>query len=176
VLLSGEPGIGKSRVAAVLSQRIESEPHTRLRYFCSPHHQDSALHPFITQLERAGGFTRNDMAEQKLNKLRELRAPGVPNDTEIALSADLLSLPNSTAELSLSPQRKREMLFEALLHQLKALSPGRPVLMLFDDAHWIDPTTRELLDLILKRVRRMSVRQSSPSVRNFTTPGAVSGM
>jgi len=157
VLLSGEPGIGKSRLAAALSQRVESEPHTRLRYFCSPHHQDSALHPFITQLERAGGFTRVDTAEQKLDKLRELLAPCVPNDTEIALLADLLSLPNSTAELSLSPQRKRELLFEALLHQLKALSPGRPVLMVFEDAHWIDPTTRELLDLILERVRRISV-------------------
>jgi len=100
----------------------------------------------------------------------------VPNDTEIALLADLLSLPNFTAELSLSPQRKREMLFEALLHQLKALSPGRPVLMVFEDAHWIDPTTRELLDLIIERVRRLSVLLIVTFRPEFHTPGAVSRM
>jgi predicted ATPase len=124
-----------------------------LRYFCSPHHQDSALHPTIVQLERAAGFARDDTTEEKLGKLRALLMPRVRGDDDIELLAELLSLPNTAAELSLSPQRKREMLFEALLHQLKALSPGRPVLMVFEDAHWIDPTSRELLDLILERVR-----------------------
>jgi predicted ATPase len=146
VLLSGEPGIGKSRLTASFSQAVESEPYTRLRYFCSPHHQDSALYPFITQLDRAAGFTRDDTAEEKLCKLRELLAPGARGDDEMELLAELLSLPGSAAELNLSPQRKREMLFEALLHQLEALARSRPVLMVFEDAHWIDPTTRELLD------------------------------
>ena len=157
VLISGEPGIGKSRLTAELSQRIESDPHTRLRYFCSPHHQDSALHPFIVQLERAAGFARGDGIEEKLGKLRGLLAPGVRNDSEIELLAELLSLPNSAVDFTLSPQRKREMLFEALLHQLEAVARSRPVLMVFEDAHWIDPTSRELLDLRVDLVAGLPV-------------------
>jgi hypothetical protein len=76
VLISGEPGIGKSRLTVVLLEHIGNEPHTRLRHFCSPHHQDSALYPFIVQLERAAEFTRDDTAEAKLAKLRSLLAPG----------------------------------------------------------------------------------------------------
>ena len=157
VLISGEPGIGKSRLTAALSEHIGSEPHTRLRYFCSPHHQDSALHPFIAQLERAAGFARDDTVEARLGKLRALLAPGTRDDDDIALLSELLSLPNSAADLNLSPQRKREKLFEALLSQLEAEARHRPVLMVFEDAHWIDPTSRELLDLIVDRVRRLSV-------------------
>jgi len=157
VLLSGEPGIGKSRLTAALSERIERDPHTRLRYFCSPYHQDSALYPFITQLERAAGFVRDDAVEQKLGKLRELLAPGARGGDEIELLAELLSLPSTAAGLNLSPQRKRQMLFEALLHQLDALARTRSVVMVFEDAHWIDPTSRELLDLIIDRVRRLPV-------------------
>jgi class 3 adenylate cyclase len=157
VLISGEAGIGKSRLTAALTQAIKGEPHIRLRYFCSPYHQDSALHPFILQLERAAGFTRDDAVEQKLVKLRKLLTPGARGDNEIALLAELLSLPNSAADLNLSPQRKREMLFEALLHQLEALARRQPVLMVFEDAHWIDPTSRELLDLTLDRASRLPV-------------------
>jgi predicted ATPase/class 3 adenylate cyclase len=157
VLVSGEPGIGKSRLTAALLQCIESEPHTRLRYFCSPYHQDSALYPFILQLERAGGFARDDTVEQKVEKLRALLAPGARNGHEMALFAELLSLPNSAIDLNLGPQRKREMLFEALLHQLTVLARSRPVLMVFEDVHWIDPTTRELLDLTLDRAARLPV-------------------
>jgi class 3 adenylate cyclase/predicted ATPase len=157
VLISGEPGIGKSRLTAELSQRIEEEPHTRVRYFCSPHHQDSALCPFITQLEHAAGLAHDDSGEAKLGKLRELLVPGARGDNEFALLAELLSLPSAAANLNLSPQRKREMVFEALLSQLEALARRRPVLMIFEDAHWVDPTTRELLDLMIDRVRRLPV-------------------
>jgi predicted ATPase len=157
LLISGEPGIGKSRLTAALSQCIASEPHTRLRYFCSPHHQDSALYPFITQLERAAGFLRDDTVEEKLSRLRELLVPGARGDEEIESLAELLSLPNAAADLNLSPQRKREMLFEALLRQLEALARSRPLLMVLEDAHWIDPTSRELLDLTLDRVARLPV-------------------
>ena len=157
VLISGEPGIGKSRLTAELLQRIESEPHTRLRYFCSPYHQDSALYPFIVQLERAAGFARDDTVVEKLGKLRELLTVGALGDNEIELLAELLSLPSSAADLNLSPQRKRQKLFEALLHQLEFLARGRPVLMLFEDAHWIDPSSRELLDLIFDRVPGLHV-------------------
>src|SRR5580704_6743778 len=157
VLISGEPGIGKSRLTAALSERIETEPHTRLRYFCSPHHQDSALYPFIAQLERAAGFARDDTVEARLGKLRTVLAPGAPDDDDFALLSELLSLPNNAAALNLSPQRKRENLFEAMLSQLQAEARQRPVLMVFEDAHWIDPTTRELLDLTVDRVRHLPV-------------------
>ena len=157
VLVSGEPGIGKSRLVSELGRRIASEPHTRLRYFCSPHHQDSALYPFITQLERAAGFGREDSPEDKLNKLREGFVPISRADVEIELLAELLSLPNSAADLNLSPQRKREMLLEVLLHQLEALACRRALVMVFEDAHWIDPTSRELLDLTVDRVARLPV-------------------
>jgi class 3 adenylate cyclase/tetratricopeptide (TPR) repeat protein len=157
VLVSGEPGIGKSRLGAAVSQRIDREPHTRLRYFCSPYHQDSPLYPFSLQLERAAGFARDDTVEQKLSKLGALLAPAAPGDDEVALVAELLSLPNCTPDLNLTPQRKREKLFEALLHQLEALARSRAILMVFDDVHWIDPTSRELLELTLDRVARMPV-------------------
>jgi class 3 adenylate cyclase/tetratricopeptide (TPR) repeat protein len=156
-LISGEPGIGKSRLTAALSEHIRTEPHTRLRYFCSPYHQDSALYPFIAQLEHAAGFVRDDAVEAKLGKLRALLAPGTQDDDDIALLTELLSLPGSAADLNLSPQRKREKLFEALLNQLEAEARRRPVLMVFEDAHWIDPTSRELLDLTVDRVRRLPV-------------------
>jgi class 3 adenylate cyclase/predicted ATPase len=157
VLISGEPGIGKSRLTAALSEHIDIEPHTRLRYFCSPHYQDSALYPFTTQLERAAGFARDDTVEEKLGKLRALLAPGTRDDDDITLLTELLSLPSSAAELNLSPQRKREKLFEAVLSQLEAEARHRPVLMVFEDAHWIDPTSRELLDLTVDRVRHLPV-------------------
>ena len=157
VLITGEPGIGKSRLIAALSEHIGAEPHTRLRYFCSPHHQNSALYPFITQLERAAGFARGDTVDAWLGKLRALLAPGTQNDDDLTLVSELLSLPSGAADLNLSPQRKREKLFEALLNQLAAEARRRPVLMVFEDAHWIDPTSRELLDLTVDRVRRLPV-------------------
>jgi len=157
VLVSGEPGIGKSRLTAELSQRIDGQTYTRLGYFCSPHHQDSALYPFIVQLGRAAGFARNDTTEGKLRKLQSVLSPGMPGDDETELLAELLSLPNTAADLNFSPHRKREQLFEALLYHLEALARNRPVMMVFEDAHWIDPTSRELLDLTLNRVSRLPV-------------------
>jgi class 3 adenylate cyclase/tetratricopeptide (TPR) repeat protein len=157
VLISGEPGIGKSRLTAALSAHIESEPHTRLRYFCSPHHQDSALYPFIAQLERAAEFARDDTVDAKLGKLRALLTRGTRDDDDIALLSELLSLPSAAADLNLSPKRKRERLFEALLNQLEAEARRSPVLMVFEDVHWIDPTSRELLDLSIDQVRHLPV-------------------
>src|SRR5438477_443316 len=156
VLVSGEPGIGKSRLTAALSDMIAEEPHTRLRWFCSPHHQDSALYPTIAQLERAAGFARTDSADEKLGKARDLLADGAADD-EFELLAELLSLPNAAAALNISPQRKRERLFEALLHQLAELSRHKPVLGVCEDAHWIDPTSRALLDLMVERVKHLPV-------------------
>jgi class 3 adenylate cyclase len=156
VLLSGEPGIGKSRLTAAFDEQIEKEPHTRMRYFCSPQRQDSALHPFVAQLERAAGFEREDTPKVKLAKLA-LLAPVSLEDG--ALLADLLSLPaeGRLPSLQLSPQRKKEKTFEALLQQLEAFARQRPVLMLFEDVHWIDPSSRELLDLVVERVPHLPV-------------------
>jgi class 3 adenylate cyclase/predicted ATPase len=158
VLISGEPGIGKSRLTAALSEHIGSDPHTRLRYFCSPHHQDSALYPAIGQLERAAGFARDDGPETKLDKLATLLAPAAETG-DISLLAEMLSLPGGgrVPPLDLSPQRKKELTFTALLRQLEGLARTQPVLMIFEDLHWIDPTSREFLDLVLARIDRLPV-------------------
>jgi class 3 adenylate cyclase len=157
VLVSAEPGIGKSRLAEAVEERILAEPHARLGYFCSPHHQDSALYPVIGQIERAAGFTRDDAATTKQQKLAALLA-GTPPD-ELSLVAELLSLPatQTQSELELPPQRRKEQTFGALLGGLERLSRQTPVLMLFEDLHWMDPTSRELLDRTITRVERWPV-------------------
>src|SRR6516164_9249374 len=158
VLVSGEPGIGKSRLTAALSQRIETEPHTRVRYFCSPHDQESALYPFIGQLERAAGFARDDTATTKLDKLEALLGNAAePGD--LSLITEMLSLSGGErfAPLDLSPQRKKERTLAALLRQLQALARRQPVLMIFEDLHWIDPTSRELLDLTVDKILDLPV-------------------
>jgi class 3 adenylate cyclase/predicted ATPase len=158
VLISGEPGIGKSRLTAALSEHIGTEPHTRLRYFYSPHHQDSALYPVIGQLERAAGFARDDGPETKLDKLATLLAPSAEAG-DISLLVELLSLPGGDrfAPIELSPQLKKERTFTALRRQLEGLAGKQPVLMIFEDLHWIDPTSREFLDLVLARIDRLPI-------------------
>jgi class 3 adenylate cyclase/predicted ATPase len=158
VLISGEPGIGKSRITSALAEYLQAEPHLRLRYFCSPYHQDSALFPFVDQLGRAAGFARDDMPAAKLEMLEGLLARAAPPDEDVALLADLLSLPASERHpLNLSPQRKKERTLEALIRQLEGLARRQPVVMVFEDAHWIDPTSRELLDLVVERVGSLPV-------------------
>jgi tetratricopeptide (TPR) repeat protein len=159
VLVSGEPGIGKSRIAAALEERLYAEPHLRLRYFCSPYHQDSALFPFIDQLGYAARFARDDIPKVRLEKLEVLLALAEPPAEVVALLADLLSLPASERHPlpNLSPQRKKERTLEALIRQLEGLARQQPVVMIFEDAHWIDPTSRELLDLTVERVCSLPV-------------------
>jgi class 3 adenylate cyclase/predicted ATPase len=159
VLVSGEPGLGKSRITAALEERLQAEPHLRLRYFCSPYHQDSALYPFIDQLGRASGFARDDPPGAKLEKLETLLARTAPPAEDVAFLADLLSLPAAERHplQNLSPQRKKERTLEALIRQLVGLACRQPVVMVFEDAHWIDPTSRELLDLIVERVASLPV-------------------
>ena len=157
-LVSGEPGIGKSRLTAALSQRIETEPHTRIRYFCSPHDQDSALSPFIGRLERDAGFARDDTTATRLDKLEALLGDGAePGD--VSLVAEMLSLSGGQRfpPLDLSPQRKKERTLVALLRQLQVLARRQPVLMVFEDLHWIDPTSRELLDLTVEKITDLPV-------------------
>jgi class 3 adenylate cyclase/predicted ATPase len=159
VLISGEPGLGKSRITTALEERLHGEPYPRLRYFCSPYHQDSALFPFIDQLGRASGFARDDPPVTKLEKLEVLLASAAPSDEDVAFLADLLSLPASERYPlpNLSPQRKKERTLGALIRQLEGRARRQPVVMVFEDAHWIDPTSRELLDLIVERVSSLPV-------------------
>jgi class 3 adenylate cyclase/predicted ATPase len=159
VLVSGEAGLGKSRLAAALAERLHAEPHIRLRYFCSPYHQDSALFPFIDQLGRASGFARDDLPAARLEKLEAVLARAAPPDEDVAFLADLLSLPALERHPlpNLTPQRKKERTLEALIRQLEGLARQMLVVMVFEDAHWIDPTSRELLDLTVERVRSLPV-------------------
>ena len=158
VLLAGEAGIGKSRLVVAMQDELQGVPHTRLRYFCSSHHQDSVFYPVVTQLKRAAGFKGDDGDEARLQKLRAVLAPDTdPEDT--ALLAELLSLPAGGLPLpaALSPQRKKERLLRALLQQLEALARQSPVLMLIEDAHWIDPSSREFLDLTIERTLHLPI-------------------
>jgi class 3 adenylate cyclase/predicted ATPase len=159
VLVSGEAGLGKSRITAELEDRLRTEPHLRLRYFCSPYHQDSALFPFIDQLGRAARFARDDPPLAKLEKLEALLARAAPPDEDPAFLADLLSLPASERcpLPNFSAQRKKEKTLEAFIHQLEGLARQQPMVVVFEDAHWIDPTSRELLDLTVKRVPSLPV-------------------
>jgi class 3 adenylate cyclase/predicted ATPase len=157
VLVCGEEGLGKSRIAAALRERLETENALHMRYFCSPYHQDSPLFPIVDQLGRAAGFAREDSPATKLEKLRALVHGAEPQPGDFALIADLLSLPlpEDDALPDLSPQRKKERTLEALLRQIEGLARRQPLLMVFEDAHWSDPTSRELLDLTVARVRTL---------------------
>jgi predicted ATPase/class 3 adenylate cyclase len=160
VLISGEPGIGKSRIAEVIVERLSNGPYVRLRYFCSPHHQDSALYPSIAQLERAAGFRRDDTDEQRLDKLEAVLTRATKDVSEaVPLLADLLSV--STGDryppLNLTPQRRKEKTLRAQLAQVEGLAAQQPVVMVWEDVHWSDPTTRESLDLLVDRVSTLRV-------------------
>ena len=159
VLLSGEAGIGKSRLTAALLERLASEPNTRLRYFCSPQHTDSALYPIISQMERAAGFAHDDTGQAKLDKLDTVLAQSFTSRQDAALFAEMLSLPNDGRypKLELGPQARRQKTLEALTAQLEALSSSNPVLMIFEDAHWIDPTSLEAVGRAVDRIRTLRV-------------------
>jgi class 3 adenylate cyclase len=159
VLLSGEAGIGKSRLTAALLEAIASEPHTRLRNFCSPQHTDSALYPTIGQIERAAGFTRDDTLQAKLDKLDALLAQSSTSAQDAALFTEMLSLPNDGRYpvLDLTPQQRRQRTLDALGSQVVALSRQNPLLMIFEDAHWTDPTSLELFGRIVNRIPTLRV-------------------
>jgi predicted ATPase len=158
VLLSGEAGIGKSRLGAQLAAEVASEPHTRLRYQCSPYHRDSVLHPFVVQLGRAARLAAEDPAETQLDKLEAILAPAHIAETA-PLVASLLSIPTGGRypPLALSAAQQRRLTLAALLDQLEALARQKPVLMLFEDVHWADATSLEVLDLTAERVRALPV-------------------
>ena len=159
VLLSGEAGIGKSRLTAALLERLAGEPHTRLRYFCSPQHTDSAFYPIIGQMERGAGLARDDTSQGKLDKLDTLLAQTATSAQDAALFADMLSLPKDGRypTLELTPQQRRQRTLEALIAQTEALTRQNPVLMIFEDAHWTDPTSLELFGRAVDRIANLRV-------------------
>src|ERR1700758_5271442 len=174
VLISAEPGIGKSRLTEAFSEGLAGEQHTWLRYFCSPNRQDSALFPFIGQLERAAGFERDNTPAARLAKLEALVAAYAPAEGDLQSLAELLavSLENRYPAADLTPQRKKEKTFEALLRRLASISNRQPVLMVFEDLHWADPSSRELLDLVVEQIERMPVLLIATFRPEFQAPWA----
>jgi class 3 adenylate cyclase/predicted ATPase len=158
-LISGEPGIGKSRLTAAFLGRLASEPHTRLRYFCSPQHTDSVLYPIIGHMARAAGLAREDDVKSKLDKLDALLAASGASREDAALFADMLSLPNDGRHpvLELTPQQRRHRTMEALIEQIEAIARKTPVLMIFEDAHWSDPSTLETFGRIVDKIDTLPV-------------------
>ena len=175
VLLTGEAGIGKSRVAQTIVQLLSDEPHTQLPLFCSPHLQDSALSPFITQIERAAGFQHADTDEQRLIKLEATFGPATtPSDNAVPLLADLFSI--STGDryprLILTPEKRKEKTLGALLRHVEGLAASKPLLLLIEDAHWADPTSLELIDLIVELVPRQRLLVIATFRPEFKCPWA----
>jgi class 3 adenylate cyclase/predicted ATPase len=173
VLLSGEPGIGKSRLNVELEERLRDELHVRLRHFCSLQHRDSALYPFIARIERAAGFEREDDTATRLAKLEAVLAKsGAVNGERAAIFADLLGLategryPPPPGD----PQRRREMTLVALLEELAALSRQRPTLLIFEDAHWADSSSLELLDRMVERALRLPLLMIMTFRPEFSAP------
>jgi predicted ATPase/class 3 adenylate cyclase len=173
VLISGEPGIGKSRIAQTLLERLSDKPHTRLRYFCSPHHRDSALYPGIMQLERAAGFRHEDTDEQRLNKLEAVLSQATDDLSEaVPLMAELLSIPTGDRypPLNLTPQKRKEKTLHARLAQVEGLASRQPVLIVYEDLHWGDPSTLESLDLLVDRIPTLRVLVVITFRREFAPP------
>jgi len=173
VVLTGQPGIGKSHIALALQERLQAEPHITLRHFCSAHHTNSALYPFIGQLERAAQFERSDSPAEKFAKLEALLVrSGADADRVVAPLANLLSLPpNDRCRLpELSPQKLKEMTLAALSAQLDGLAARQPVFIIFEDVHWADPTSLELLTGTLEQVQRLPVLLLITARPEFTPP------
>jgi class 3 adenylate cyclase/predicted ATPase len=158
-LISGEPGIGKSRLAAALLESLADEPHARLRYLCSPLHVDSAFYPIIGQMERAAGIAHDDTPETKLDKLGAVLAQGSTSPVDASLFAEMLSLANDGRypTLDLTPQQRRQKILDALVSQIAALTKPSPILMILEDAHWIDPTSLEALGRAVNRIATLRV-------------------
>src|SRR5215510_11251210 len=160
VILSGEPGIGKSWLLRAVRDSLSSEEHTSLSYFCAPTSQDSALYPFIGQITRAAGIERTDHNEQKLGKLEALIGSSSEDIVDdMPLLAALLSIPGGERYPlpDMSPQRRKERTFDVILRLLKQLAASQSLLMMFEDLHWIDPTSLELLSLAIDQIQTQRI-------------------
>jgi class 3 adenylate cyclase/tetratricopeptide (TPR) repeat protein len=172
VVLSGEPGIGKSHIALALGDQIQDVPHITLRYFCSAHHTNSALFPFINQLERAAGFERSDSLAQKQSKLEALVAQSIADPEHVAVLANLLALPvgDPYRLQELSPQKRKEKTLAVLAAQFAGLAARQPILVIFEDIHWIDPTSLELLTTAVEQVPKLRALLLVTARPEFTPP------
>jgi class 3 adenylate cyclase/predicted ATPase len=160
VLIAGEAGIGKSRLLHALREKLAGEPHIAISHLCSAYHTNSALHPIIAQLERAAGFASHDEPAERLAKLEALLAQGAEQLGEAApLFGALLGVPTDErySAPNLSPQRQKQRTFEVLVEQLAGLARKRPVLQLYEDLHWADPSTLELLEMVVERARGLPI-------------------
>jgi class 3 adenylate cyclase/tetratricopeptide (TPR) repeat protein len=160
LLISGEAGIGKSCMVATLSESPALGAHRRVCYQCSPYHTNSALHPFVAQLERAAGIRSHDTPGQKLDKLEAMVRLGTQAVAQATpLIAALLSIPTGDRypPLGLSPAQLRRQTFAALLDQLEGLARQQPLLIICEDMHWADATTLELFDLGVDRIRGLPI-------------------
>jgi AAA ATPase domain/Adenylate and Guanylate cyclase catalytic domain len=160
VLIAGEAGIGKSRLLRALREELTGEPHIAINHLCSAYHTNSMLHPVVAQLERAAGFASHDEPGDRLAKLEALLAQGAEQlDEATPLVGALLGIPTDDRypALNFSPQRQKQRTFEVLLEQLVGLAGQRPVLQLYEDLHWADPSTLELLDMVVERARALPI-------------------
>lgn len=141
VLLSGEPGIGKSRLIAALQQHLVDQPHASLSVFCSPQHIDSALHPIMTQMERVAGLLPGDTPPERLDKLDAMLARTSTSLENAGLFAEMLSMRNDGRypALTTTAEQRRQKTLDAFTTQVQALADSAPLLMIFEDAHWSDP-------------------------------------
>ena len=173
VLITGEPGIGKSRLVRAVQDGVALEPHSRLLFQCSPYHSGSALHPVIEHLQRAAKFEPADPPNAKLNKLEAVLAPAGCDDAKsAALFASLLSIPTEGRypALALNPPQLKQQTLDVLIRQLTGLAERQPVLFVFEDAHWIDPTSMELLERTLARLETLPVLVVITFRAEFTAP------
>ena len=156
-LISGEAGIGKSRLTAEFLERLPGEAHTRLRYFCSPQHTDSALYPIIDHIERAANFAREDDAKTRLDKLEAVLSRSSMPDEDAALLAQMLSLPNDGRYpvLDLAPHQRRQRTLAALARRIEGIARETPVLMVYEDAHWADPSSLEAIGLLVDKIEAL---------------------
>jgi len=174
VLLTGEAGIGKSRLSRALIESV-GEPHQRLRYFCSPHHTDSPLHPVIGQIERSARFERGDDAATRLDKLQAVMTYLATPPQDAALIADLLSIEGAAARWpcpDLAPPQRKQRMLEALGRTIESQAGRLPILAVFEDVHWIDPTSLELLDRTIVALQRLPVLLVVTSRPGFEAPWA----
>jgi tetratricopeptide (TPR) repeat protein/type II secretory pathway predicted ATPase ExeA len=172
ILILGEPGIGKSRIRRALQEQLAGDHHIRMNFYCSPQHVDSPYYPIVNRIERWAGFANEDTAEQKASKLHSLLARSNVAPQQIGLVAELLSLQGAQREclLAFTPEQRKQKTIEALLGPLTNLSKRRPMLVVVEDLHWIDPSSLEVLGLLLERVVRLRLLLVCTARTDFKLP------